>query len=604
MSTSMLGCLSGATTPAGQTTPKVREQKKARSSRTIGLFLDSDEDDDDDNKEDEGEREEEEKEEGEGSPLPLVRLIVPLDDLPVRRIEREDQIKVEFRKTLQEEELMQKGERIRRVSGHVRREEMIRNWNHLQSMPAVSNVAKQLAIQQAKAREREQLIIQQYAQYVDGIRQQALAALADFNEIVQGINDRMTVALGVYDNLNASVENQLQLKQLDIKEFQGCLTSYKPVLDQLQGRLNKYQQFMLARRDAINQAQDSPEILEYTRERLVKNHHTIKEASEGFMPELESIITSLKDWTNRLNELVKEVEVAKKKAQAAQEEKEKAIKKEEEKRKREEKEKQQQQQQQQQQPQQQQQQPAPAAKKEVAMPQGMEGMTSVTALKEYQVLMKEREALQALAATIDSDPAKKKLRWNAKKAITSALNKIARKWTSVQLVQQDLVKAINATKHDEALYAAARLHAAEKFVLRGETGVHVNKDEAYAVAAVFVKLCNSLPDLMSVILGEFAHRCPYLVPIYKPRPTNMHDNDYRLSIGYKKRGEGDELETDEQYEERMRGFVRVFAAMVQTVLPNGEPNPFGLEHGWTWTARVVNLKPRHITADILLGFLE
>lgn len=62
--------------------------------------------------------------------------------------------------------------------------------------------------------------------------------------------------------------------------------------------------------------------------------------------------------------------------------------------------------------------------------------------------------------------------------------------------------------------------------------MHVNKEEAFAVAAVFIMVCNKLPDLCAVILGDFYIRCPYLVPIYKPKPKDLSDKDYRLSVGY------------------------------------------------------------------------
>ena len=59
---------------------------------------------------------------------------------------------------------------------------------------------------------------------------------------------------------------------------------------------------------------------------------------------------------------------------------------------------------------------------------------------------------------------------------------------------------------------------------------------------------------------------------------------------------------------RMRGIVRLYAAIIQTLpLPVGpsRPHPHGLEHGWAWLARVLNMEPHPtLTATAIGDFLE
>eukprot|EP00842_Homolaphlyctis_polyrhiza_P006682 jgi/Hompol1/7014/HPOL_005158-RA len=73
-------------------------------------------------------------------------------------------------------------------------------------------------------------------------------------------------------------------------------------------------------------------------------------------------------------------------------------------------------------------------------------------------------------------------------------------------------------------------------------------------------------------------------------------------IGYQERdAETKELESEEQYSERMCGILSLYAAIIQT---SAVPNNYGIAHGWTWLACIMNLKPRKITPLLLITFLE
>lgn len=59
---------------------------------------------------------------------------------------------------------------------------------------------------------------------------------------------------------------------------------------------------------------------------------------------------------------------------------------------------------------------------------------------------------------------------------------------------------------------------------------------------------------------------------------------------------------------RIRGIVRLYAAIVSSPPPpvhHSHRHPHGLEYGWKWLARVLNMKPHPtLTAAALGDFLE
>ncbi|KAJ3089693.1 Nuclear pore complex nucleoporin component [Quaeritorhiza haematococci] len=78
------------------------------------------------------------------------------------------------------------------------------------------------------------------------------------------------------------------------------------------------------------------------------------------------------------------------------------------------------------------------------------------------------------------------------------------------------------------------------------------------------------------------------------------DDDWRKKARYKKKDD-DNFETEIQYNERMCGILAFYAAIVQ--LEDGN-NVHGMKYAWIWFARILNLTPRRITAQLIYTFLE
>ena len=85
-----------------------------------------------------------------------------------------------------------------------------------------------------------------------------------------------------------------------------------------------------------------------------------------------------------------------------------------------------------------------------------------------------------------------------------------------------------------------------------------------------------------------------------------HSSFVRLQ-GYKVTSKGS-VESEDMFLGRMRGIIRLYAAILQTPpLPFGpqRPNCHGLEYGWAWLARVLNMEPHPtLTATAIGDLLE
>ena len=77
--------------------------------------------------------------------------------------------------------------------------------------------------------------------------------------------------------------------------------------------------------------------------------------------------------------------------------------------------------------------------------------------------------------------------------------------------------------------------------------------------------------------------------------------------GYKISDDG-KAESEDDFQKRMGGVVRLYAAVIQaevTIFGTELVHPQGLGHGWMWLARVLNGDPHpSITATALCEFLE
>lgn len=166
-------------------------------------------------------------------------------------------------------------------------------------------------------------------------------------------------------------------------------------------------------------------------------------------------------------------------------------------------------------------------------------------------------------------------------------------------------KKVSAVSHPAGMAFCKEL-LAKKLVKQGQEQVSSNYKSAFPFAALAVGLWSQYPDVGDLILANFHHQCPFLVPYHIAKTENQSNEEYYKLLGYLYDDEGN-IEKQDKYLKRMSGFTRLYAAILVSNPPPGcgQVNPFGLEKAWQWLSRLLNLEPQpDITATMLFDFLE
>lgn len=105
-------------------------------------------------------------------------------------------------------------------------------------------------------------------------------------------------------------------------------------------------------------------------------------------------------------------------------------------------------------------------------------------------------------------------------------------------------------------------------------------------------------------------RCVHTLPHIPARLPNEPNETYlQRALGYKRKDV--DLETIEQYSERMCGILAVYLAVLQMNETSPPPSRgggvevvWGMKRAWVWVARFLNMKPKLISPHLLLVFFE
>eukprot|EP00177_Eucheuma_denticulatum_P003013 GFKZ01005417.1.p1 GENE.GFKZ01005417.1~~GFKZ01005417.1.p1 ORF type:complete len:575 (+),score=86.68 GFKZ01005417.1:334-2058(+) len=208
------------------------------------------------------------------------------------------------------------------------------------------------------------------------------------------------------------------------------------------------------------------------------------------------------------------------------------------------------------------------------------------------------------------EPSMKKPRLEVKKQVNLMVNQIAASVKQVSVKVENLCQVLrNASSGGgPSGEAFAMKEIAQRLVSESDGSVALNRTAAFAVGAVIVGVaagCREPSRMRNTFLGAFYRHCIYTIPAYAIRDKGESAEDFRYRIGYK------DGETPEGYMERSCGCVSLFAAVLHTdkvigVIRGGSKaeNPFSLDVGWTWLARITNRGQRAITPAITFAFLE
>lgn len=150
----------------------------------------------------------------------------------------------------------------------------------------------------------------------------------------------------------------------------------------------------------------------------------------------------------------------------------------------------------------------------------------------------------------------------------------------------------------------ARFELALRFVKQCEEQVSSSHKTAFPLAFAILGVWTTDSTFGELMVAHLQAKCPYIIPWYPPSLPNQSVEDYSKSLGYKvSKGR---VEDQAKYLRRMSGIVRTYAAIIQSPKPLGCHNhPHGIQHGWTWLTRFMNVEPRkEVTATILYDFID
>jgi nucleoporin GLE1 len=144
---------------------------------------------------------------------------------------------------------------------------------------------------------------------------------------------------------------------------------------------------------------------------------------------------------------------------------------------------------------------------------------------------------------------------------------------------------------------------AKKLVMQGAQQVSSNPESAFLYAAVIVGIWTAFPDVGKLILAHFHRSYPYLVPYYMPQIEGQSNNDYHSALGYSVNN--DKIEDENHFLKKFSGTVQLYAAVVSSKGAATPDHPHGIDKGWTWLARTLNLTPHSgVTATMLFEFIK
>ncbi|XP_062518503.1 mRNA export factor GLE1-like [Corticium candelabrum] len=254
------------------------------------------------------------------------------------------------------------------------------------------------------------------------------------------------------------------------------------------------------------------------------------------------------------------------------------------------------------------------------LPDQLVNCASPSAYALYEQLKKKLDDVLKLCEPLASPTTvtTKKLKLELQKAIAHPVNAISSQSAAhlrdkvgrlVNLLSGKTVTIadmpINATQHPQGR-AFCLEYLAKKLVHKAAQQVSAKHESAFPLAAVATAVWKLYPELGHLLLAHFYIACPYIIPFYMPRNRNQLEGDYMKMLGYLVDDDG-KVEEEEQYLKRMSGILRFYAAIIQSTPPGGgqSAHPHGVEHGWVWLSRLVNLSPRQdVTATLLFDFLE
>jgi len=184
--------------------------------------------------------------------------------------------------------------------------------------------------------------------------------------------------------------------------------------------------------------------------------------------------------------------------------------------------------------------------------------------------------------------------------INRAVNQIGMTAQQIQAKVQQLSQWMVKYQGDTPASNYVLVTIAEKFCAQTPR-IGPKPSAAFPIAYVAAILCHKFRPLVDLFLGCLYSKCVFCIPAFPVRESFKSGEEYKIALGYQQTADK-AWEPEDTYDERMKAYVSLYAAFVQTQMP---AHPHGLGYGWKWIATLLNVTPPLPTAaTALTAFLE
>lgn len=222
------------------------------------------------------------------------------------------------------------------------------------------------------------------------------------------------------------------------------------------------------------------------------------------------------------------------------------------------------------------------------------------------------EKSEAFAALLDAydkdlqpfcdDPSMKDARRGIKKFITLSVQQISATQEQVRKKSMGLIEFLSQQHGIHQKFALVTL--ASKMVSQCEAQVALIPSFAFPLGEVSTSVGRAYPDFTNLLIGMIQKECPLCVPmLFQPGPKSSKNIEFYRAMRFRV-DTTSKVENEEEYVNRLQGYVRVYAALLQTdTAPDLSHAAIG--QAWTYLAWLLNDIPAcRYSASALDAFLS
>lgn len=195
------------------------------------------------------------------------------------------------------------------------------------------------------------------------------------------------------------------------------------------------------------------------------------------------------------------------------------------------------------------------------------------------------------------DKSMKDVRRGAKKFITLAVQQISATQEQVGKKSSNLLQFMSDQHILQQKFCLVTL--ANKMLSQCEVQVTRLHSFAFPLGEVSVAVGQHYPEFLPVLQALMQKECPLIVPsLYLPGKDGEKDTKYFQSMGFKMEPAAEKgaldgkssviIEAEEEYVNRLQGYVRLYAAILQS---DNSVDGFGPGASWTYVAHLLNALP-------------